>query len=141
MFQKIVYAADGSSHARRALDYTRELAEKHESAVIVVYAFEEVSRAWGDDILEERIAERVSRGEKVVEEALQRLREVSVETEAEVLEGPPAEAILKVAEIREANLIIMGTRGMRGATSLLLGSTSHRVMAHSPVPVMVVPAA
>lgn len=141
MFQKIVYAADGSNHARRALVYTQESAEKHETEVIVVFAFEVVSRIWGDGNLEERFAARVSRGEKVVEEPLQRLPAVGVETEAEVLEDPAAEVLLKVAETREADLIIMGTRGMSGTISLLLGSTSHRVTAHSPGPVMAVPAA
>lgn len=140
MFQKIVFATDGSPSASRALDVILELSEKDQALVFVVYAFSEVSRVWGDDIREDQIAERLAHGQEVVEEPIRRLQDAGVETEVEILEGPPAEAILRVAEIQDADLIVMGTRGMSDATSLLVGSTSHRVMAHSPVPVLVVPA-
>jgi nucleotide-binding universal stress UspA family protein len=56
----------------------------------------------------------------------------------EVLEGPPADAILNVAQVRECDLIVMGSRGRGALAGLLLGSVSHRVVAHARMPVMVV---
>lgn len=53
-----------------------------------------------------------------------------MEVVVEVLEGPPADAILSVVQVRECDLIVMG--------SLLLGSVSYRMLAHAPVPVTVV---
>jgi nucleotide-binding universal stress UspA family protein len=61
-----------------------------------------------------------------------------VEVVVEVLEGPPADAIQNVAQVRECDLIMMGSRGHGALASLLLGSVSYRMLAHAPVPVTVV---
>ncbi len=51
--------------------------------------------------------------------------------------GSPAERLLELAD--DADLLIVGTRGLGGFRRLLLGSTSHQCAAHSTVPVVVVP--
>jgi nucleotide-binding universal stress UspA family protein len=66
------------------------------------------------------------------------LREAGLEVIVEVLEGPPADAVLRVADIRQCDLIVIGSRGHGTLASLLLGSVSHRVLAHARVPVLVV---
>ena len=53
--------------------------------------------------------------------------------------GPAAQRILKVAEEREADLIVMGARPADGATHLPW-STVHKVVAHACCPVLTVPA-
>jgi nucleotide-binding universal stress UspA family protein len=50
-----------------------------------------------------------------------------------------AEAILAAANDVGAQVIVVGTRGLRGVKSLLLGSVSHGVVHHADVPVLVVP--
>jgi nucleotide-binding universal stress UspA family protein len=77
-------------------------------------------------------------GREIADRAKEELEDAGVDVETEVLQGPPAEAILRVSEGRQADLIVMGTRGRGDLTSLLVGSVSHRVLAHSGVPVMVV---
>jgi nucleotide-binding universal stress UspA family protein len=138
MFERIVLATDGSSHAREALKHARELAVRDNATVIVVYAFEGVPGYLGEPMKGEIAARHVSVGRDIADRAAQELREAGVDVETEVLGGPPAEAILRVAESRNADLIVMGTRGYGALTSLLLGSVSHRVLAHTRVPVMVV---
>ena len=53
--------------------------------------------------------------------------------------GEPAPEILAQAEDSNSDVIVMGMRGVGGAQKLLLGSTSHDVIAKSRVPVIVVP--
>ena len=138
MFERILLATDGSIHAKKALTYTRELAEASGGEVIVVHAFEPISPLWGDSIQEEQIKNRLAGAEEITRQAGQVLEGAGIKVDIEILEGPPADAILRVVDARQPDLIVMGTRGRSEPTSLLLGSVSHRVMAHSKIPVMVV---
>ncbi len=53
-------------------------------------------------------------------------------------EGNPAEAILKAAKQVDADLIVLGTRGLSDLKGLLLGSVSHKVIQLSPCSCLVV---
>ena len=141
MFKKILLATDGSEHAARALEYAREMALRDGSLVIVVNAFEPVPGYLGEPMKSDIAAHHVDVGREIARQAVQQLKEAGVEVDTEVLQGPAAQAILDVAKSRKVDLIVMGTRGQGELTSLLLGSVSHRVLAHSDVPVMVVRAA
>ena len=52
-----------------------------------------------------------------------------------------AVAILAEAEDVDASVIVIGTRGLRGLKSMVLGSVSHAVISHAGLPVLVVPSA
>lgn len=138
MFERILFATDGSSHAERALEYARDLALLHHATVIVVHAFEPVPGYVGEPIKSEAVARHINAGRDIANQAKGKLEAAGVQVDTQVLQGPAAEAILGVTETRQADLIVMGTRGRSQLTSLLLGSVSHRVLAHSPVPVMTV---
>ena len=140
MFETIVVATDGSTHAERALTYARDLAVRDDAVVVVVHAFEAVPGYLGEPMKSDFTALHVHRGREIAQRAATMVEDAGVDVEVEVLQGPPAEAILNVAKAYEADLIVMGSRGQGEFTSLLLGSVSHRVLAHSTVPVLVVKA-
>lgn len=137
MFKRILLATDGSPHAEEALAFAQQLALRDGARVIVVHAFEPVptylGEPWGDRVM----ARHVSMGRDVANNAAQKLQKAGVDVIVEVLEGPPADAILKVADVRDCDLIVMGSRGHGALASLLLGSVSHRVLAHTHTPVLV----
>ena len=62
------------------------------------------------------------------------------DTEADLVKGIPATRILESAELRNARLIVMGSRGRTGLPHLLLGSKAERVAQLSPIPVTIVKA-
>jgi nucleotide-binding universal stress UspA family protein len=66
-----------------------------------------------------------------------RYSDVEVETMFEV--GAPAEIITRIADDRNAVLIVVGSRGLGQATQFL-GSTSEAVLARATIPVLIVPA-
>ena len=138
MFEKILLATDGSPDAKQALAYARDLALRDSAQVIIVHAFKPVPTYLGDPWQERIIARNVAAAEEVANEAAQELRKAGLDPTIEVLEGPPADAILRVADVRHCDLIVMGCRGHSVLTSLLVGSVSHRVLAHARVPVLIV---
>ena len=56
----------------------------------------------------------------------------------EILEGPAAEAILRVADTYTCDLIVLGSRGLGTFEGLLLGSVSNTVLQHAKIPVLIV---
>jgi nucleotide-binding universal stress UspA family protein len=136
--RRILLATDGSPDAEEALTYVRDLALRDGAQAIVVHAFESVPTYLGEPWRDRVIARHVSMGWDVANNAAQELERSGVDVIVEVLEGPPADAILKVTEVRQPDLIVMGSRGQGTLASLLLGSVSHRVLAHARVPVLVV---
>ena len=138
MFKKILLATDGSSPAEKALMYARDLALRDNAQVIVVHAFEPVPAYLGTPWEEQVEAQHTATGKQIANAAAQKLQAAGLDVIVEVLEGPAADAILRVADTRQCDLIVMGCRGHGTLTSLLVGSVSHRVLAHARVPVMIV---
>lgn len=140
-FSRILLATDGSPNAEGAFKYARDLALRDEALVILVHAFPSIptylGEPWGEQVIEKTVAH----GKQVADLVAERLREAGVDVIVEVLEGPPADAILRVADVRQCDLIVMGNRGHGEVASLLLGSVSHRVVAHAHAPVLIVRAA
>jgi nucleotide-binding universal stress UspA family protein len=66
------------------------------------------------------------------------LREKGLDVEAIVREGYAATVIEEEAERQEADVIIIGTRGLSGLKHLLLGSIAERVVQKAPCPVLTV---
>ncbi len=138
MFRKILLATDGSPDAEKALQYAQDLALRDDAQVIVVHAFPPVPTYQGEPWRQRTIAQNVSGGNRVANQATEKLQDAGVDVLVEVIAGPPADAILRVADVRQPDLIVMGSRGHGQLASLLLGSVSHRVLAHTHAPVLVV---
>lgn len=138
MFKLIVVALDGSAHSLKALDYARELAEKHDSKLILLHAFHSTSDLRGSEGFNQMVGKRKQKGEEIIKDACKRLGQVSFEVEEDLIEGPETEAIVSVVESRNADLVVMGTRGMGSLKGLLFGSVSTKVTHYAPCSVLVV---
>lgn len=138
MLKLIVVALDGSEHSLKALDYARELAQNHDSKIILLHAFHSTSDLRGAEGFNQMVGKRIQKGEEIIKEACKRLGNVSFEVEEDLLEGPAAEAIISVVESRNADLVVMGTRGMGSLKGMLFGSVSTKVTHHAPCSVLVV---
>jgi nucleotide-binding universal stress UspA family protein len=143
MFTHILYATDGSEHARKALDYTSRLARLTEARITVLHAYPPLPRSdFGAMIstseYNKLLHYRMAEGNKILDEAMEALEEEGIEAERDLTEGPMAEAILSAARARNCDLIIVGARGLSNLQGLLLGSVSQKVIQHANCPVLVV---
>lgn len=137
MFQRILLATDGSASALAAADLAQKLAIQLKADVVVVSAYQPIPRFLGEPEASQRMAEHVAEREALTDSLVARMTEAGVHAIPEILEGPPADAILRVANARGCDLIVMGSRGRGGAATLLLGSVSQKVLSHADVPVLV----
>ena len=62
----------------------------------------------------------------------------SGKTEIEIVTGDPAEEIIRLANIHQADLIVIGNRGLKGMKRVIAGSVSSQVVADAPCSVLVV---
>lgn len=138
MFKHILLGVDGSEHALRAAQLAGDLARNMSADLYVVVCYEPVPDYLGEPYLQRAMTERVLASQEVLKPALEIVGEIPAGMHTEVLEGAPAEAILAVAETRQIDLIVMGTRGRGKLAGLLLGSQSQKVVSHASCPVLLV---
>lgn len=138
VFKSILLAIDGSEHASRAAHLAGELARQMGSNLRVVTAFAPIPSFLGEPDRQRVISAHMRDTDSALEDALQQIGEIPGEIKTEIIEGPAAEAILKIAKVRQVELIIMGTRGLGRLTGLLLGSQSQKVVSLAPCPVLLV---
>jgi nucleotide-binding universal stress UspA family protein len=138
MFKNILLAFDGSEFSYRALDYAKTITERFGATLWLAHVFSRTSEFLGYEDFEKLFSKRKCAGQTVLDDARLKLSDATFDVNDELLEGPEAEAILSLAEKRQVDLIVIGTRGFGSLTGLLLGSVSHKVLHYSSCPVMVV---
>ncbi len=144
MFGSIVVGTDGSDTAGEAVRQVSELARTVGASIHLVSAYEPVSNqrlreerqgAPGD--LEWMVNARED-VEATLREASSSLEDTGVSVDTYAREGDPADAILDIAEEKNADLIVIGNKGMTGAKRFLLGSVPNKISHHAPCSVMII---
>ena len=138
MFGNILLAVDGSEHALHTAKMAGELARTMKAETVrVVVVYNNIPSYLGEPNMQTILDIRLYDANIILEAALKALGEIPGEIHTELIEGTPAEAVIEIATIRKADVIVMGSRGMSSLAGLLLGSTSQKVVAHAPCPVLV----
>jgi nucleotide-binding universal stress UspA family protein len=145
MLESILVGTDGSATAAIAVAHAIEIARGVGAQLQIVSAYEPVpERRLRDDRLaapsDVQWAVNPRADVLALLESAQRDADAagleSVETFARV--GDAADAILDVAEEQRVDLIVVGNKGMTGATRFLLGSVPNKVSHHAPCSVLIV---
>ena len=144
MFGSIVVGTDGSPTAGEAVRQATELARSLGAKVYLVSAYEPVpegrlrdERQQVPDDLQWMVNPRED-VEETLKEGATSLEAQGVDVETLAREGDPADAILDVAEEKNADLIVVGNKGMTGAKRFLLGSVPNKVSHHAPCSVLII---
>ncbi|HEU4658944.1 MAG TPA: universal stress protein [Capillimicrobium sp.] len=144
MFRSIVVGTDGSETASEAVRQALELAKQIGARIELVSAYEPVSsqrlRQEQKDVpgdLQWMVNPRED-VDATLEDAASAVRDAGVDVETYARQGDPADAILDVAEETNADLIVVGNKGMTGAKRFLLGSVPNKVSHHAPCSVLII---
>jgi nucleotide-binding universal stress UspA family protein len=140
MIERILLPTDGSEHSEKTVRYALDFARLHNAEVVVVYVYSPSGMGWrrGAAMLESVRQSLEEEGHEIVGEVAQRVQKLGLRCAALVIEGSPAEGILKAIDEDVPDLVIMGSRGSGGFAGLSLGSVAETVVRHSAVPVLVV---
>jgi nucleotide-binding universal stress UspA family protein len=147
MLQKILIATDGSKHSERAAEVGIEMAKLYGASVAVLYVME-VGKEYAslgdmisrvvDDLITNVRTNLQNQGELATMRVEEMAKKADILVERKIVEGYPAEEIIKIAREGNMDLIVVGGIGATGLDKFLLGSVADKVVRNSKVPVLVV---
>ena len=143
MYTKILVPIDGSEPSIRALNHAIELANIHGSKINLISVIDELKLPFGAQfkIWAQESHERLTRTIlESLNKELTRVKESypSIDVDATIHNGDPADTILKIAEEEGYDLIVMGKKGVSLIEEMVMGSVTRKVVKQSSVTVTVV---
>ena len=125
---KIVIAYDGSNDAKEGLKIAQRFAKENQVELPLLYVARKT-----EDMSKEDEEKAIKKGEEILKRAKSAIEEGISVKEVVVSDYSIAEAILKFVEKEEADLLIMGARGVRpDIIRYTLGSTAAKVANFAP---------
>lgn len=139
-FSSILIATDGSQHTKNAVKHGLALAKLSNAKVYAVYVIDIAAFASIPvDATWENMHEFLKKeGEAAIKNVEEDAASQGIKIEKIILEGNPAQEIVKFASANNIDLIVMGTLGKSGLERFLLGSVAEKVIRTASCPVMVV---
>lgn len=141
MFLNVIVAIDGSADADQALTQAIDLAQSEHARLTIFSAVQMPPTAayygGGGGVAAALARDAETDTETLLREAVERVpAQVSVRT---VLSSEPVRlALIDEIATGQYDLVVLGSRGRGALRAALLGSVSHHVLNHSPVPVLIV---
>jgi nucleotide-binding universal stress UspA family protein len=135
--KRIMVAVDGSEGSNAAMDEAVALAKQLDAALSFAYVRRPQSSVLGHPYYERHLSDDLRKGREVIAEATQAAAAAGIESEGDVLEGDAADELVSLADSRDVDLIVIGSRGYGALAGALLGSVSREVVQHANVPVLV----
>jgi nucleotide-binding universal stress UspA family protein len=140
----IIVGVDGSGHSQRALEWAMKEAVIRHTRLTVLTVHEAI-RGWYTNMVvysddQARVAEAEQAAEAEAKEVLARLDGPHPESvTVRAVQGFPVEELVNAG--RDADMIVLGSRGAGGFARLLMGSVASQVVQHAQCPVLIVPPA
>ena len=137
--RQVILPVDFSDCSMDAYEYGVQVAKWFDASLTLVHAIEPLSYSL-DFSLTHPLEDKANR--KKIEQRLQELTKVLKEqgltAQYALVDKPSMEAILEASASQEGDLVIMGTHGRKALPRLILGSTTAKVLQHSPYPILTV---
>jgi nucleotide-binding universal stress UspA family protein len=144
-YQTVLVGTDGSESSYRAVDRAAELARDSAARLVIVCAYHPATRrevAYAEDVLGDDEAYHVV-GSTPAEETLRAAAERAAAKgagaiEREAVEGEPVKSLLTMLDKYQANVLVVGNRGLNTLAGRLLGSVPADVSRRAQCDVLIV---
>ncbi|MFK7898738.1 MAG: universal stress protein [Myxococcota bacterium] len=142
--ERVLAATDFSATAEKALDHAAEYAKHFDAEMTIVHAYQvDIPMAsplvGGPTMLPEGFFEKLGADVRShVDKIAKKYADQGVRTRGVAVDQAAASAIVHEAETQNADLIVMGTRGLTGLKHVALGSVADRVVRTASCPVLTV---
>ena len=137
MIRRILVPVDGSASSEKSIVQAISIAEKFNAKIHFLYVANINQIAINPNLTHAIMDAMRAAGTAILERAVSMLPP-NVEYEKIMETGAPAAVILEYEEILDADLIVMGSRGLGVVKGVLLGSVSQYIIERAKGPVMVV---
>jgi len=140
--KRILFPTDFSDGALNALPYALDMAKSYGAKLYLLHVIYDIATSSGLHIphisVDEMYKELDASARKELEKFGLEQRRVLKDVEHAVIRGVPYEEILKFAQEKNIDLIVIGTHGRKGLDRVLFGSTAERVVRNASCPVLTV---
>ena len=144
LIRSILLPTDFSECANYALSFAASLARPSEAKIICVHVIEPIVPTVGYTGMTEPLP-MTDISEQLEDSAERELPKIAgcdecagLEVEEVIVHGDAASEIVRVAQERQVDLIVISSHGRTGLGRILFGSTAESVVRHAPCPVLVV---
>jgi universal stress protein A len=143
MTRRILHPSDFTSFSRAALRKAIEMAKSNRAELLLVHVVSPIVPIPGDAYISPRMYDELAgsaraAAQKQLDKLAAQVKKARVKSRSFVLEGAPAEEIVRFVKGRRVDLIVMGTHGRAGLAKLFVGSVADRVVASASCPVLTV---
>jgi len=153
MFQKILVAIDGSEYSKRAVDHAVGLAEKFGGSIILIHVYSatvpvvtsmdtmsgpSITPPVSSEMAAKITEEAEKRGRRILDEAEKLVKIRGISVESILVEGDAVREIVRLAQERSVDLIVVGHRGQSRLREVFLGSVSEGLSHKATCPVLIV---
>ena len=143
MYTTIVVGTDGSKSARVAVHHAAYLASCAGARLHLVTAVSATPIGVGPDMVHALpptwVDANVDAAKETLEAIEKDVRDLGVDVTTHIAQGEPAESLLRYCDDHDADLLVVGDKGMHGPRRFLLGSVANRCAHHACCAVLVVP--
>jgi nucleotide-binding universal stress UspA family protein len=139
--KKILATTDFSKISLVGVRYAVSLADKVDAGVALVHVIEPAPRFAGMEsvVLAKDDADVIELAERELARLAEKESKKDLAVQSFVRHGKPFNEIAALARSREADLVVIATRGYTGLKNIWLGSTAEQVVRHAPCAVLTVP--
>jgi nucleotide-binding universal stress UspA family protein len=144
MYKRILCPVDGSQTSNRGLKEAIELAKDQGAKlrfIHVIDTYMPILDGGGGLTMVDMVETLKKNAEEVIQQANNAAKKAGIKSNSiitEILGGSPSTEIIKQSKDWSADIIVMGTHGLRGFSRIVMGSDAEQVIRTSVIPVLLV---